>query len=75
MELALSEKARRRKLEELHHAALDVHGGIDAFEINMKRLVRGDQGEGAWGDEEGGGERIREFPACCTGVVRAHGVA
>ncbi|KAG2499886.1 hypothetical protein HYH03_002175 [Edaphochlamys debaryana] len=46
VELALSEKARRRKLEELHHAALDVHGGIDAFEINMKRLVRGDQGEG-----------------------------
>ncbi|GIL73035.1 hypothetical protein Vretimale_4669 [Volvox reticuliferus] len=46
VELALSEKARRKKLEELHHAALDVHGGIDAFEINMKRLVRGDQGEG-----------------------------
>lgn len=45
VELALSEKARRRKLEELHHAALDVHGGIDAFEINMKRLVRGDQGQ------------------------------
>lgn len=46
VELALSEKARRKKLEELHHAALDVHGGIDAFEINMKRLVRGDTGEG-----------------------------
>ncbi|KAG2442556.1 hypothetical protein HXX76_002642 [Chlamydomonas incerta] len=45
VELALSEKARRRKLEELHHAALDVHGGIDAFEINMKRLVRGEQGQ------------------------------
>lgn len=46
VELALSEKARRKKLEELHHAALDVLGGIDAFEINMKRLVKGDQGEG-----------------------------
>ncbi|GFR40940.1 hypothetical protein Agub_g1600 [Astrephomene gubernaculifera] len=46
VELALSEKARRKKLEELHHAALDVQGGIDAFEINMKRLVRGDTGEG-----------------------------
>ncbi|KXZ56759.1 hypothetical protein GPECTOR_1g684 [Gonium pectorale] len=48
VELALSEKARRKKLEELHHAALDVHGGIESFEINMKRLVRGDQGEGKW---------------------------
>ncbi|KAG2448325.1 hypothetical protein HYH02_006909 [Chlamydomonas schloesseri] len=45
VELALSEKARRKNLEALHHAALDVHGGIDAFEINMKRLVRGEQGQ------------------------------
>lgn len=37
----------RRKLEELNHAALDVSHGIDAFEINMKRLVKGD----ADGDE------------------------
>lgn len=46
VELALSEKAHRRRLEELHHASLDVNGGIDAFEINMKRLVRGDAAEG-----------------------------
>jgi hypothetical protein len=39
-------QARRRKLDELHHSALDVHGGIESFEINMKRLVRGDTGEG-----------------------------
>lgn len=45
MELALSEKARRRKLEELSHASLDVSHGIDAFEINLKRLVKGDTGE------------------------------
>jgi hypothetical protein len=44
VELALSEKARRRKLEELNHASLDVNHGIDAFEINMKRLVKGDAG-------------------------------
>jgi hypothetical protein len=40
VELALSEKARRKKLEELSHASLDVSHGIDAFEINMKRLVK-----------------------------------
>lgn len=40
VELALSEKARRKKLEELSHASLDVSLGIDAFEINLKRLVK-----------------------------------
>lgn len=45
VELALTEKARRRKLEELAHASLDVNHGIDAFEINMKRLVKGDAGD------------------------------
>eukprot|EP00798_Chlamydomonas_sp_ICE-L_P003482 gene3482-13544_t len=40
VEMALSEKARRMRLEELSHASLDVNRGIDAFEINMKRLVK-----------------------------------
>ncbi len=40
VELALSEKAKRKKLEELRHASLDVNHGIDAFEINMKRLIK-----------------------------------
>lgn len=46
VELALAEKARRKKLEELQHSSRDVNAGIDAFEVNMKRLVRGDQAEG-----------------------------
>lgn len=46
MELALAEKGSRHRLEELSHASLDVHHGIDAFEINMKRLVKADAGEG-----------------------------
>mmetsp|Transcript_35241 Transcript_35241/g.78424 ORF Transcript_35241/g.78424 Transcript_35241/m.78424 type:complete len:1824 (+) Transcript_35241:146-5617(+) len=45
VELALSEKSQRKKLEELNHASLDVAHGIDAFEINMKRLVKGDSGD------------------------------
>ena len=40
VELALSEKARRKRLEELSHASLEVNNGIDAFEINMKRLIK-----------------------------------
>ncbi|MEW5317265.1 MAG: hypothetical protein WDW38_008576 [Sanguina aurantia] len=46
VELALAEKGSRHRLEELSHASLDVHHGIDAFEINMKRLVKADAGEG-----------------------------
>ncbi|EFJ52136.1 hypothetical protein VOLCADRAFT_103155 [Volvox carteri f. nagariensis] len=70
VELALSEKARRKKLEELHHAALDVHGGIDAFEINMKRLVRGDQGEGEFASpgDYTKGEEVLAPPAGKTPV-------
>jgi hypothetical protein len=55
VELALSEKARRRKLEELAHASLDVNHGIDAFEINMKRLVKGDAGDDEGELAAGGG--------------------
>ncbi|KAG1668074.1 hypothetical protein FOA52_010484 [Chlamydomonas sp. UWO 241] len=47
--LALSEKSRRKKLEELSHASLEQSAGIDSFEINMKRLVKGD----AAADESG----------------------
>ena len=45
VELALSEKSRRRKLEELEHASLNVSDGIDTFEINLKRLVKADAGD------------------------------
>jgi len=42
VELALAETHKQKRLEELHHAALDVTHGIDTFEINMKRLLKGD---------------------------------
>lgn len=42
VELALAEGKKQRRLEELHHAALDVTHGIDTFEINMKRLLKGE---------------------------------
>lgn len=45
VELALTEKSRRRKLEELSHASLEQSAGIDSFEINLKRLVKADAGE------------------------------
>eukprot|EP00983_Pelagomonas_calceolata_P074492 1152579-Pelagomonas_calceolata.AAC.9 len=41
VELALAETHKQKRLEELHHAALDVTHGIDTFEINMKRLLKG----------------------------------
>ncbi|KAL6765964.1 protein associated with central pair microtubule complex [Haematococcus lacustris] len=47
VELALAEASRRRKLEGQQLAGADVNTGIDAFEINMKRLLKGDgDGEG-----------------------------
>lgn len=42
VELALAETHKQKRLEELHHAALDVTHGIDTFEINMKRLLKGE---------------------------------
>lgn len=42
VELALAETHKQRKLEELNHASLDVTHGIDTFEINMKRLLKGE---------------------------------
>ena len=41
----MSIHVRRRKLEGLQHASLDVTHGIDTFEINLKRLVKG-EGDG-----------------------------
>jgi hypothetical protein len=41
VELALAEAARRRKGELGLLAAQDVAHGIDTFEINMKRLLKG----------------------------------
>jgi len=37
-----AETHKHKRLEELHHAALDVTHGIDTFEINMKRLLKGE---------------------------------
>ncbi len=41
VELALAEASRRRKAEQVQLAAQDVALGIDTFEINMKRLLKG----------------------------------
>ncbi len=41
VELALAEATRRRQAEAVQLAAQDVTHGIDTFEINMKRLLKG----------------------------------
>lgn len=41
VELALAEASRRRAVEGVQRAAGDVNRGIEAFEINMKRLLKG----------------------------------
>lgn len=59
VELALAETKKHKRLEELHHAALDVTHGIDTFEINMKRLLKGacERASGAWGTDRRAGTR------------------
>ncbi len=41
VELALAEASRRRAGEGVQRAAADVSHGIETFEINMKRLLKG----------------------------------
>ncbi len=46
VELALAEAARRRKAGHVQRTAHDVALSIDTFEVNMKRLLKGEEAAG-----------------------------